>query len=163
MTTIRQFHLDDLFRFNHITFDPLVEVYSLCFFVPKLLKHPELALSAVGPHDRLTGFILGCRFDDDEDGAGDGKDSVSKHGHISALAVAHEYRRLGLATILMDDLRGKMERSCNWYLDLFVRQRNLHAIRLYESLGYVKYRWLPQFYADDHGYDMRLPLSLDVD
>lgn len=163
MTTIREFLLDDLFKFNRIAFDPLVEVYSLQFVFPKIIEHPELVLSVVAPDDQLMGFILGCRIVDAEGTIADEKDLVFSHGHISSLAVAHDYRRLGLATLLLENLRAKMNHSNDWFMDLFVRAKNEHAIRLYESLGYVKYRWLPQFYADDHGYDMRLPLSRDVE
>lgn len=157
MTTPRIFHLEDMFKFNHIVFDPLVEVYSLPFVLPKILEHPDLVLAAVAPDDRLMGFILGTRIVDGE------KQSGSSHGHISALAVAHEYRRLGLGTRLMESLRQLLDRYKDSYVDLFVRAKNRHAIGLYETLGYVKYRWLPQFYANDHGYDMRLPLARDVE
>ncbi|XP_017105405.2 N-alpha-acetyltransferase 20 [Drosophila bipectinata] len=163
MTTVREFVLDDLFKFNHIAFDPLVEVYSLPFLFPKIIEHPELALSVVAPDNRLMGFVLGCRIVDTEETIGDGKDLGSSHGHVSSLAVSNDYRRLGLATLLLENLRDKMNHRNDLFMDLFVRAKNEHAIRLYESLGYVKYRWLPQFYADDHGYDMKLPLSKDVE
>ncbi|KAH8249207.1 hypothetical protein KR032_007316, partial [Drosophila birchii] len=164
MTTPRLFQLEDMFKFNHIVFDPLVEVYSLPLVLPKILKYPDLVLAAVAPDDRLMGFILGNRvMDSEEPIIGDGKLQSATHGHISALAVGHEYRRLGLATCLMQNLRQLFDGYNDPYVDLFVREKNHNAIVMYESLGYVKYRWLPQFYANDHGYDMRLPLASDVD
>ncbi|XP_017075212.1 N-alpha-acetyltransferase 20 [Drosophila eugracilis] len=163
MTSPRLFVLEDMFKFNHIAFDPSVEVYSLPFILPKIFKYPELVLAVDAPDDRLVGFILGTRIEDATETIGDGKDLISNHGHISALAVAHDYRKLGLATRLMDTLRDIMDRQKDWYIDLSVRAKNANAIRLYESLGYVKYRWLPQYYLDDHGYNMRLPLARDVD
>ncbi|KAH8255498.1 hypothetical protein KR038_004740 [Drosophila bunnanda] len=164
MTTLRLFQLEDMFKFNHIVFDPLVEVYSLPFVLPKILQYPDLVLAAVAPGDRLMGFILGTRIvDSKEPIIGDGKRQSANHGHISALAVAPEFRRLGLGTRLMESMRQLLDRYRDPYLDLFVRQKNLSAISLYETLGYVKYRWLPQYYANDHGYDMRLPLASDVE
>ncbi|KAH8282313.1 hypothetical protein KR054_006837 [Drosophila jambulina] len=163
MTTPRLFQLEDMFKFNHIVLDPLVEVYSLPFVLPKILEHPDLVLAAVSPNDRLMGFILATRtVGTKKHIIGDGKEQSLSHGHISALAVAHEYRRLGLGTRLMESLRQLLDGYKDQYVDLFVREKNRHAIVLYETLGYVKYRWLPQYYANDHGYDMRLPLASDV-
>ncbi|XP_016972301.2 N-alpha-acetyltransferase 20 [Drosophila rhopaloa] len=163
MTSPRVFALEDLFKFNHIVLDPLVEVYSLPFLLPKILEYPELVLAVDAPGGRLIGFILGRRIVDAKESIGDGKDQSWSNGHISALAVAHDYRKLGLATRLLTTLRDMMDRKGDWYVDLFVRGKNEKAISLYESLGYVKYRWMPQFYANDHGYDMRLPLARDVE
>ncbi|XP_020810718.1 N-alpha-acetyltransferase 20 [Drosophila serrata] len=165
MTTPRLFQLEDMFKFNHIVLDPLVEVYSLPFLLPKILEYPDLVLSAVAPDDRLMGFILGTRIMDSKEThfIGEGKEKIASHGHISALAVAHEYRRLGLGSGLMEIIRKLLDTFKDPYVDLFVRQKNVSAICLYETLGYVKYRWLPQYYANDHGYDMRLPLSSDVE
>lgn len=58
------------------------------------------------------------------------------HGHVTALSVAPQYRRLGLA----QTLTGALERGCEeqkaWFLDLFVREGNETAIGLYKGLGY---------------------------
>ncbi|XP_043662620.1 N-alpha-acetyltransferase 20 [Drosophila teissieri] len=163
MTASRLFVLEDMFKFNHIVMDPLVEVYSLPFLIPKILESPELVIAAEAPGNRLIGFILGTRVEDAAEFLRDGKHMSWSHGHISALAVAHDYRKQGLATRLLATVRDLMDRQRGFYVDLFVREKNTNAIGLYESLGYVKYRWMPQFYADDHGYEMRLPLSRDVD
>lgn len=57
------------------------------------------------------------------------------HGHVTALSVAPQYRRLGLA----QTLTGALERGCEeqkaWFLDLFVREGNETAIGLYKGLG----------------------------
>ncbi|EDV58712.1 N-alpha-acetyltransferase 20 [Drosophila erecta] len=161
MTSSRLFVLEDMFQFNHIVMDPLVEVYTLPFLIPRILEHPELVLAADAPDNRLIAFILGTREDATES-YGAGKPVSWSHGHVSALAVAHDYRKQGLATRLLTTVRDMMDREKDFYVDLFVREKNTNAIGLYESLGYVKYSWMPQFYADDHGYEMRLPLSRDV-
>jgi N-terminal acetyltransferase B complex catalytic subunit len=70
------------------------------------------------------------------------------HGHVTALSVAPEYRRLSLARILMnfletasDDVYGGL------FVDLYVRCTNSIAIDLYEGLGYSVYRRVREYYG----------------
>lgn len=59
------------------------------------------------------------------------------HGHVTALTVAPQYRRLGLARTLT----GALERGCEeqraWFVDLFVREGNDIAVGLYRGSGFV--------------------------
>jgi N-terminal acetyltransferase B complex catalytic subunit len=93
------------------------------------------------------------------------------HGHVTALSVAPEYRRLGLARKLMARLEavsdimfvlsllvqqhpvGLVGDSCGrfkgLFVDLFVRQSNKVAIKLYERLGYSIYRTIKNYYSGD--------------
>lgn len=70
------------------------------------------------------------------------------HGHVTALTVAPEYRRLSLARVLMnfletvsDDVYGGL------FVDLYVRCTNKIAIDLYEGLGYSVYRRVREYYG----------------
>ncbi|XP_030561899.1 N-alpha-acetyltransferase 20 isoform X1 [Drosophila novamexicana] len=164
MTALREFTFDDLFKFNRIVFDPLTEVYSISFFMDKILEFPMLATVAVAPNEQLVGFILGSRNIMAEL-VGDGKnlDLISSHGHVSVLSIDLEFRRLGLGSLLMERLHASLDRQRDWYVCLYVRSKNQGAIRFYQLLGYVKYRWLPHFYGDDSGYEMRLPMPRDVE
>lgn len=70
------------------------------------------------------------------------------HGHVTALTVAPEYRRLSLARILMnfletvsDDVYGGL------FVDLYVRCTNTIAMDLYEGLGYSVYRRVREYYG----------------
>jgi N-terminal acetyltransferase B complex catalytic subunit len=70
------------------------------------------------------------------------------HGHVTALTVAPEYRRLSLARILMnfletasDDVYGGL------FVDLYVRCTNSIAIDLYEGLGYSVFRRVREYYG----------------
>jgi ribosomal protein S18 acetylase RimI-like enzyme len=70
------------------------------------------------------------------------------HGHVTALTVAPEYRRLSLARVLMsfletasDDVYGGL------FVDLFVRCTNSIAIDLYEGLGYSVFRRVREYYG----------------
>jgi len=64
------------------------------------------------------------------------------HGHVTALTVAPQYRRLGLA----QDLTRALERGCDeqdaWFVDLFVREGNATAVGLYRGMGCVTYTYL---------------------
>lgn len=164
MTALRELAFDDLFKFNRIIFDPLTEVYSISFFVSRLIEFPMLAKVAVAPNEQLMGFAMGTRIIN-EDVVGDGNDSrvMGSHGHVSVVSIDSDFRRLGLGTLLMDGLKAKMEVDGDWYVDLFVRCKNQNAIKFYELLGYVKYCFLSKYYVDDYGYEMRLPLSQDVE
>lgn len=94
------------------------------------------------------------------------------HGHITALTIAPQYRRLGYGKLLSQSL----EKACNqqnaWFVDLFVRASNKTAIKMYESMGYSIYRTVVKYYSDDptgvskegeDAFDMRKPLDRDVD
>ncbi|XP_034474958.1 N-alpha-acetyltransferase 20 [Drosophila innubila] len=165
MTALREFVLQDLFKFNRIVFDPLTEVYPLLYFYNKILEFPLLAEVAVAPDGQMMGFLIGSRQVDGADRVGDGKDLDlnNNHGHVCTLSINHDYRCLGLGTHLMKRFNNRLELKQDLFVDLFVRSRNVNAIRLYKSLGYVIYQKLPCFYGDDDGYDMRLPLSRDVE
>ena len=70
------------------------------------------------------------------------------HGHVTALTVAPNYRRLGLAKTMMDEL----ERVTNavyrgYFVDLYVRVSNEIAIGMYERLGYSVYRRVTDYYS----------------
>ncbi|XP_064547647.1 N-alpha-acetyltransferase 20 [Drosophila montana] len=59
MTCLREMHLDDLFKFNTLVFDPFTEVYRLSFFLRHLAQWPDLAVAALSPDGQLEGFIFG--------------------------------------------------------------------------------------------------------
>lgn len=92
------------------------------------------------------------------------------HGHITALTIAPQYRRLGYARLLTRALEKACEQQNAWFVDLFVRESNTSAIKLYESLGYSVFRRVVDYYSDDIGgsmkgedaFDMRIPLARDA-
>lgn len=94
------------------------------------------------------------------------------HGHVTAITVAPEYRRLHLGKNMMDLLeRISDEVYHGFFVDLYVRLSNDKAIDMYERLGYSVYRRVRQYYSgsagpgnteDEDAYDMRKPLSRDV-
>ncbi len=93
------------------------------------------------------------------------------HGHVTALSVAPDYRRLGLAAKLMSGLeeisekyswtatrllvkKKKLKHHCAlarrkqaYFVDLFVRVSNTVAINMYKNLGYIIYRTVLEYYS----------------
>jgi N-terminal acetyltransferase B complex catalytic subunit len=63
------------------------------------------------------------------------------HGHVTAVTVSPEYRRLGLASKLMFYLEEISEHIYNaFFVDLFVRVSNKLAQIMYRYLDYSVYR-----------------------
>ena len=65
------------------------------------------------------------------------------HGHVTALTVAPQHRRLGLAQSLTKALERGCEEQNAWFVDLFVREGNQTAVGLYRGLGYEEPRVCP--------------------
>ena len=87
------------------------------------------------------------------------------HGHVTALSITPEYRRLGLANKTMKLLEDVTEHQHRGYfVDLFVRKSNDVALQLYTKLGYIVYRRVLNYYSGDDpedAYDMRKALPRD--
>lgn len=86
------------------------------------------------------------------------------HGHVTALTVSPDFRRMGIAKRLMDHLEEVSEKmyalvlSAYWssshlrrydtyFVDLFVRSSNVVAIGMYEHFGYSIYRRVLGYYT----------------
>lgn len=91
------------------------------------------------------------------------------HGHVTAVTVAPEYRRLKLAQKMMRTLEEVSQNQYNsYFVDLFVRSSNHLAINMYKSFGYVVYRRVLGYYTsssgpDEDAFDMRIPLQRDTE
>jgi N-terminal acetyltransferase B complex catalytic subunit len=85
------------------------------------------------------------------------------HGHVSAVTVAPEYRRLGLAKTLMKVFEDVSTNTYDaYFVDLFVRSTNLLAINMYEKFGYIAYRTVLGYYSGElpeDALDMRKALA----
>jgi N-terminal acetyltransferase B complex catalytic subunit len=78
------------------------------------------------------------------------------HGHVTAVTVAPECRKQGLAKLLMNYLERISERHNAFFVDLFVRASNTVAIEMYRKLGYDIYRTVNKYYSsslDQSGED----------
>jgi N-terminal acetyltransferase B complex catalytic subunit len=88
------------------------------------------------------------------------------HGHVTAVSIAPEFRRMGVAARLMNLLELTSDKLNCFFVDLFVRESNAHAIGLYQRLGYERYRRVLNYYSNlenegEDAFDMRKPLSHD--
>ena len=112
---------------------------------------------AEAPSGRIMGYIMGkseARQNNPSDW----------HGHVTAISVASEYRRLGLAATLMNSLEEVSEHKKCFFVDLFVRVSNTVAVNMYRNLGYVVFRTLSNYYTgppDEDAYEMRKSMSRD--
>ena len=157
MTSIRAFRPQDLLRTNLANLDPLTENYNIDFYFQYLTKWPSLFTLTEDQHGNITGYSekpflssssfttlltsMACKVmgkvEEDPSYLQFMDNYLPWHGHVTALTVAPQYRRLGLAKILT----GALERGCEdqkaWFVDLFVREGNDTAVNLYRGLGYV--------------------------
>ena len=70
------------------------------------------------------------------------------HGHVTALTVAPEYRRLGMARKMMHLLELVSDEIYKgFFVDLYVRCANKLAIEMYEGMGYSVYRRVREYYG----------------
>jgi len=70
------------------------------------------------------------------------------HGHITALTVAPEYRRLSLARNMVNRLELVSDAHYKgFFVDLYVRCNNTLAIYMYEGFGYSVYRRVREYYG----------------
>ncbi|KAI8321910.1 N-alpha-acetyltransferase 20, NatB catalytic subunit [Martensiomyces pterosporus] len=160
MSTIRRFRAMDMFRFNNINLDRYTETYNLPFYLSYMSSWPDLFHVAESADSTLMGYMMGKV---------EGKRELW-HGHVTALTVAPECRRLGLGRGLMSFLENASEKIYDcFFVDLFVRPSNTVAIAMYESLGYIVYRQVLDYYVTDgvmpteNAYDMRKALARDAD
>ena len=75
-------------------------------------------------------------------------EGLENHGHVTAITVAPEYRRLGLARKMMNLLELVSDDVYKgFFVDLYVRCTNDLAINMYEGFGYSVYRRVEQYYG----------------
>ena len=159
MTCIRRFECNDLFKMGNVNLDALTETYNISFYLQYMATWPDYFTQISNPSNTIMGYIL-------NKAEGDG---VLWHGHVSALTIAPEFRRLGLAKKLMS----VMEQATNlvynaYFVDLFVRKSNVVAIKMYQSFGYTTYRRVLDYYGgggeqSEDALDMRKAMDRDVD
>ncbi|KAI3422027.1 N(alpha)-acetyltransferase 20, NatB catalytic subunit [Globodera pallida] len=159
MTTYRPFEPFDLFRVSTVNLDPLTETYGLPFYLHYLINWPEYFMVAEHLTDDVMGYIMG---------KAEGRDQ-NWHGHVTAVTVGPEYRRMGLAANFMQKLEEISKKKNCFFVDLFVRISNETAVNMYRRLGYTVYRRITEYYSgdgtleDEDAFDMRKALPRDAD
>jgi N-terminal acetyltransferase B complex catalytic subunit len=127
MTTIKQFSLFDMLSFNNINLDLLTETFNTYFYAKYLIEWPEYCVSLWNCTDRIQAYckleiyvVLGKVEGNEE--------AQSWHGHVTAVTVAPDCRKQGLARLLMNYLEAVSEGHKGFFVDLFVRASNKVAI-----------------------------------
>jgi N-terminal acetyltransferase B complex catalytic subunit len=117
--------------------DVWTETYSITFYLSYLSRWPDLCYLQEAPDGRAMAYVLGKAEGTHHDW----------HGHVTAITVAPEYRRLSLARNMMNLLeRISDEVYKGFFVDLFVRCSNLVAIKMYEGMDYSVYRRIREYY-----------------
>jgi N-terminal acetyltransferase B complex catalytic subunit len=157
MSTIRSFEMFDLLKFNNVNLDVLTETFYTHFWGTYFTKWQEYCVVSENSQGRFQGWLLGKIEGDNVE-----TDSIkSWHGHVSGVTVAPEFRRQGLARVMMDYLEEITTKRHNaWFVDLFVRASNSVAIGMYEKLGYIVYRRVLGYYSG--GADEKKEDALDM-
>ena len=160
MSCTRRFVAEDLFKFNNVNLDYYTETYNLPFYFQYLAYWPEFFLCVNHCIDTsrpgtMMGYVMGKAEGDLWNK--ENPNPKKWHGHVTALTVAPEYRRLGVANKLMNYLEEVSDFIHKaYFVDLFVRVSNSVAIGMYEKFGYKVYRTVLGYYSgEENGYDMR--------
>ncbi|KAF5367206.1 hypothetical protein D9757_012219 [Collybiopsis confluens] len=113
--------------------------YNIGFYLHYLSRWPDLCCVQEAPRGRMMGYVIG---------KAEGQ-AAEWHGHVTAITVAPEYRRLSLARKMMNLLElVSNDIYRGFFVDLFVRCNNLVAIEMYEGMGYSVYRRVKEYYGN---------------
>ena len=150
MVFIRPARAADLSAMQACNLLCLPENYQMKYYFYHLLSWPQV-LYVADDGGKVVGYVLAKMEEDTAPGE-------EPHGHITSLAVLREYRKLGLATMLMTTVE-KIMLSCYdcRYISLHVRVSNKAALTLYrDTLKFETHELEPKYYADqEDAYDMR--------
>lgn len=155
MTTIKHWDLDDIWCYGRVNIDPFTETYAIPFYMFYSFQWGELNFTVRNNKNEIVGYIIGQVQNEN---------IFDIKGHVTAVTVCEDYRRLGIASLLMSFLEKSSDEFYKaYYVDLFVRPGNSMALNMYEKLGYKLYRRIPDYYDSYHedGLDLRKSLSRD--
>ena len=117
--------------------DSVVNIENICFANPWSRADLEQQLNLDTSHfavATLDGNVVGYM----------GLQIFSGEGYVTNVAVLPEYRRQGIAKMLIEkQLQNEMS-----FITLEVRESNLPAIKLYESCGFENVGIRPKFYSN---------------
>jgi [ribosomal protein S18]-alanine N-acetyltransferase len=135
----RKLKLRDLGAIEDIERASYPTPWSRSMFAGELAKPSSICLGAIDVEDdRLVGYLIISRYVD--------------AWHVMNLAVAHDYRRHGIATRLMQRLFELTASDGRRGYTLEVRVSNDAAIKLYEALGF-RARGIRRGYYTDNRED----------
>lgn len=155
MVSIKRWSVTDIWDYGRVNIDKWTENYSISFYLYYTIQWPSMHFTLRNNSDKIIGYILGSAGEDNK---------KPDHGHITAVSVSEDYRRLGLATFLVKMLEEVSINKYNaYFVDLYVRPTNQNAQNLYHKMGYIVYRRIIKYYStlDEDGLDMRKSMPRD--
>ena len=133
-TEIRPLGLSDLNSIDGIEQRAYNTPWSRSMFASELAKASSVCLGAFD-HERLIGYVVNSRYVD--------------AWHVMNVAVDPDYRRRGIATLLLERVFELTKDDQRRGYTLEVRVSNGDAIHLYEKLGFVRQGIRRGYYTDN--------------
>ena len=151
MVSIRRATVDDLLKMQQTNLLCLPENYQYKYYIYHYLSWPSLLHVAEDHNGKIVGYVL-AKLEDEDIKQGE------IQGHITSISVLRTYRRLGVASKLMNHAINMMQEYFEAdYVSLHVRVSNRPALHLYHSnLGFEVRGVEKEYYADkEDAYKMR--------
>eukprot|EP00918_Siedleckia_nematoides_P030398 GHVU01065770.1.p1 GENE.GHVU01065770.1~~GHVU01065770.1.p1 ORF type:complete len:206 (-),score=10.23 GHVU01065770.1:316-843(-) len=148
VTAYRNMTVFDLFRMNMVNLDAMTENFHVNFYTQYLATWPDLCVVAESPEGLVEGYIIGKV---------ESVQGIPWHGHVTALSIAPDFRRMGLAQLLMDKLEEvSFDTHSGRFVDLYVRVSNVAAVTFYERRGYSTHERCENYYSSSTNVDGNL-------
>ena len=151
MVSIRRATVEDLIKMQQTNLLCLPENYQFKYYIYHFLSWPSLLHVAEDHNGKIVGYVL-AKLEDEDIKPGE------VQGHITSLSVLRTYRRLGVASKLMNHALNMMQEYFDAdFVSLHVRVSNRPALHLYHNnLGFDVRGIEKGYYADkEDAYKMR--------
>ena len=151
MVSIRRATVDDLIKMQQTNLLCLPENYQFKYYIYHYLSWPSLLHVAEDHNGKIVGYVL-AKLEDEDIKPGE------IQGHITSISVLRTYRRLGVASKLMNHALNMMQEYFDAdFVSLHVRVSNRPALHLYHNnLGFDVRGIEKGYYADkEDAYKMR--------
>ena len=151
MVSIRRATVEDLIKMQQTNLLCLPENYQFKYYIYHFLSWPSLLHVAEDHNGKIVGYVL-AKLEDEDIKQGE------IQGHITSISVLRTYRRLGVASKLMNHALNMMQEYFDAdYVSLHVRVSNRPALHLYHNnLGFDVRGIEKGYYADkEDAYKMR--------
>ena len=151
MVSIRRATVDDLLKMQQTNLLCLPENYQFKYYIYHYLSWPALLHVAEDHNGKIVGYVL-AKLEDEDIKPGE------VQGHITSISVLRTYRRLGVASKLMNHAINMMQEYFDAdFVSLHVRVSNRPALHLYhKNLGFDVRGVEKEYYADkEDAYKMR--------
>ena len=151
MVSIRRATVEDLIKMQQTNLLCLPENYQYKYYIYHYLSWPSLLHVAEDHNGKIVGYVL-AKLEDEDVKPGE------IQGHITSISVLRTYRRLGVASKLMNHALNMMQEYFDAdFVSLHVRVSNRPALHLYHNnLGFDVRGIEKGCYADkEDAYKMR--------